>query len=291
MRHTVSRFIVRRRLLALIALTPLLLGAGRVEVAPAVEMHYVEAGEGPPIVFVPGWTMTTELFRAQIEAFSDHHRVLSYDPRSHGESTKTSEGNTYAQHGRDLGAFIAHLKLDEVVLVGWSSGSHSVLAYVREHGVDKLRGVVLIDEPPKAVGDVATEWVYGTFEDYRSTFQSLLYGREKSAEGLARWMMAREPTEQEVRWIVEQSLKTPNEAALSLMVDTTLLDYTAEAKALEGAVPLLFMVRQSWEAKARSWINKHLPAAEVVVMGSHAEHLEQPEVFNAKLRRFLNRLE
>ncbi|MCG8456128.1 MAG: hypothetical protein MI919_07590, partial [Holophagales bacterium] len=93
---------MRRRLLATIALTPLLLGAaGRVEVAPGVEMHYVEAGEGRPIVFVPGWTMTTELFRAQIEGFSEHHRVLSFDPRSHGKSTKTSEGNTYAQHGRD----------------------------------------------------------------------------------------------------------------------------------------------------------------------------------------------
>lgn len=275
---------------AMLALSPLLLGAGRVEVEPGVELFYVEAGKGPPVVFVPGWTMTTEVFRAQIEAFSGHYRVLSVDPRSHGESTKTTEGNTYAQHGRDLGAFITRLGLDDIVLVGWSSGSHSVLAYVREHGVGKLRGVVLVDEPPKAVGDTASEWVYGAFEDYRSTLESLLYRRRESAEGLARWMMAREPTEQEVKWIVEQSLETPGEAALSLMVDTTVLDYTPEARVLEGSVPLLFMVRQGWAETARSWIEKHLPRAEVVVLESHAEHLEQPRVFNAKLDRFLSGL-
>ena len=276
--------------LLLLALAPLLLGAGRVEVAPGVELRYVEAGKGRPIVFIPGWTMTTELFRAQLEAFSEHHHVVSFDPRSHGESTKTSDGNTYEQHGRDLGALIEKLGLDDVFLVGWSSGCHDVLAYVREHGVERLRGVVLVDEPPKAVGDSNSEWVYGAYDEYRSTLESLLYRRRESAEGLARWMTTRELSDDEIRWVVEQSLETPTEAALSLMVDTTLLDYTAEARTLDGRVPVLFMVRQSWADQARAWIEKNVPAAQIVTLGSHAEHWEQPEIFNAKLRGFLERL-
>jgi len=280
-----------RKTLLLLAFTPLLLGAGRVQVAPGVDLHYVEAGQGQPIVFIPGWTLTTELFRAQIEAFADSHRVVSFDPRSHGQSTKTSEGNTYAQHGRDLGSLLEKLGLDNVVLVGWSSGSHDVLAYVREHGVDRLRGVVLVDEPPKAVGDSADEWVYGTYDDYRSTLEGLLYRRRESAEGLARWMTARDLSEEEIRWIAEESLKTPTGAALSLMVDTTLLDYTAEARALDGQVPVLFMLRQSWAEDARAWIERTLPAARGITLGSHAEHWEQPKVFNTKLREFLVSLE
>ena len=275
-------------LVLLLALSPLLLGAGRVEVAPGVELHYVEAGEGPPIVFIPGWTLTTEFFQAQLEVFSKHHRVVSFDPRSHGKSTKTFEGNTYEQHGRDLGALLDKLGLDDVVLVGWSSGAHDVLAYVRAHGVEKLRGVVLIDEPPKAVGDSKSEWVYGAYDDYRSTLESLLYRR--SAAGLARWMTARELSEDEVQWVVEQSLETPTAAALALMVDITLLDYTAETRALDGAVPVLFMVRQDWAAEAGAWIRENVPTAQVVTLGSHAEHWEQPEEFNAKLRDFLEHL-
>lgn len=280
-----------RHLLLILACTPFLVGAGRVQVAPGVELRYVEAGEGQPMVFIPGWTLTSEFFRAQLAAFSDRYRVVSFDPRSHGSSTKTSEGNTYEQHGRDLSALIEKLELDDVVLIGWSSGSHAVLAYVREHGVENLRGVVLVDEPPKAVGDSDSEWVYGDYADYRSTLESLLYRRQKSAEGLARWMTARELSPEELQWVVEQSLETPTGAALSLMVDTTLLDYTAEARALDGEVPVLFMVRQSWADDARAWIEKNVPAARVITLGSHAEHWEQPEIFNAKLGDFLGGLQ
>ncbi|MEM7051314.1 MAG: alpha/beta hydrolase [Acidobacteriota bacterium] len=274
-----------------LVLTPSLLAADRVPVAPGVELHYVEAGEGAPMVFVPGWTMTSDLFRAQIEAFSDNHRVLSFDPRSHGKSTKVGEGNTYAQHGRDLGALLDQLGLDEVVLIGWSSGCHDVLAYVREYGVAKLRGVVLVDEPPKAVGDPEAEWVYGDFDDYRGTLESLLYRRRESAEGLARWMTARDLEEEELRWVVDQSLATPTEAALSLMVDTMLLDYTAEARSLDGRVPVLFMVREGWVDTARAWIEKSIPAAQVEVLSSHAEHWERPREFNRKLRKFLDSID
>ena len=276
--------------LLLTLLSIFLLGASRVPVAPGVELHVEEAGSGSPLVFIPGWTMTTLFFEGQVAAFADRYRVITFDPRSHGRSTKTADGNTYAQHGRDLGALLAHLELDEVVLVGWSSGAHDVLSYVREHGTARLRAVVLVDEPPKAVGNRDEEWVYGSFDGYRSTFESILYRREKSAEGLARWMVSRELDDHEIERIVAESTKTPNEAALALMVDTTLLDYTAEARALDGEVPVLYMVRESWVDQARGWLRENAPSAEIVTLGSHAEHWERPEVFNRKLEAFLDRL-
>lgn len=279
---------------ALLFLAPALLLAppqeGRVEVAPGVELYYEEAGEGTPLVFIPGWTLTTDFFTAQLDGFSEDHRVVAFDPRSHGRSTKTTEGNTYVQHGRDLGVLLEELALGGVVLVGWSSGAHDALAYVREHGTERLRAVVLVDEPPKAVGDAEREWVWGAFGGYRSTFESILYRRRASAEGLARWMVARDLEDEELRWIVDESLKTPVEAALSLMVDTTILDFSDEARALDGVVPVLYMVREEWAADARAWLDAHAPAAEVVTLGSHAEHWERPDVFNAKLRDFLARL-
>lgn len=280
-----------RRTLLLVLLAPWLLGAGRAPVAPGVELHYVEAGEGPPLVFVPGWTLTTELFEAQLDAFADRHRVVAFDPRSHGRSTKTSEGNTYMQQGRDLAALLDHLELDDVVLVGWSSGGHTVLSSIRETGLEGLRAVVLVDEPPKAVGDPSSEWVWGAYEGYRSTFRSILYERRESAAGLARWMVGRDLSDEEVDWIVAESLRTPAEAALALMVDTTLLDYSPEARLLDGKVPVLYMVREEWAESAGSWLRENAPAAELVTLESHAEHWEAPERFNAKLERFLSCLD
>ncbi|MEM1248559.1 MAG: alpha/beta hydrolase [Acidobacteriota bacterium] len=268
----------------------LLVASERVPVAADVELHVVESGSGPALVFVPGWTMTTEFFEPQLEAFADSYRVLTFDPRSHGASTKTATGNTYEQHGRDLAVLLDRLELRDVVLVGWSSGCHDVLAYVRARGVERLRGVVLIDEPPKAVGDASKEWVYGSFEGYRSTFESTLHARRDSAEGLARWMVERELTSDEIDWIVEESLKTPDEAALTLMVDTTLLDFVPEAKRLDGAVPVLYMLREDWGQAPVRWLRENTPAAKVARLGSHAEHWEKPAVFNAKLEEFLETL-
>lgn len=275
----------------LVLLSLSLLGAGRAPVAPRVELHYVEAGSGSPLVFVPGWTMTTELFEAQLKAFADRYRVVTFDPRSHGRSTKTSEGNTYSQHGRDLAALLDHLGLKDVVVVGWSSGCHDILAYVREKGTQRLRAVVLVDEPPKAVGDPSSEWVYGGYDGYRSTLESILYRRRDSAVGLARWMVNRELSDEEIEWIVAQSLQTPDEAALSLMVDTTLLDYSPEARFLDGKLPVAYMVREEWAETARSWLRDNAPAAQVLTLSSHAEHWEEPDRFNAKLDRFLSGLD
>jgi len=175
--------------------------------------------------------------------------------------------------------------------VGWSSGCHDVLAYVRAHGTERLRGVVLIDEPPKAVGSPEDLWIYGSFSGYRSTFESILYDREEGAEGLARWMVGRALTDEELGWIVSESLRTPREAALSLMVDTTLVDFSQEARHLDGTVPVLYMVREDWVDSVRRWLEANSPNAELAVLATHAEHWEDPETFNAKLDRFLEELE
>ena len=64
------------------------------EVAPGIEIYY--EGEGIPLILVPGWTFTTKVFDHQFAEFSGTHRVISFDPRSHGRSTVTLEGNNYA---------------------------------------------------------------------------------------------------------------------------------------------------------------------------------------------------
>ena len=72
------------------------------EVEPGVELYYEDHGAGSPLVFVPGWTFTTEVFVHQVEYFSGTHRVVSFDPRSQGRSTLTLQGNDYPTQSADL---------------------------------------------------------------------------------------------------------------------------------------------------------------------------------------------
>jgi non-heme chloroperoxidase len=74
-----------------------------VEIEPGVDLYVEETGAGRPLVFIPGWTMTTEVFARQVARFAADYRVITYDPRCQGRSSKTLHGVNYAQHGRDLG--------------------------------------------------------------------------------------------------------------------------------------------------------------------------------------------
>ena len=81
------------------------------EVEPGVEIYYEDTGDGAPLVFVPGWTFSTEVFDRQVTHFSTTHRVVSFDPRSQGRSALTLQGNDYATQSADLCKLIDHLNL------------------------------------------------------------------------------------------------------------------------------------------------------------------------------------
>ena len=89
-----------------------------VSVAPGVELHFWEKGEGTPLVFIPGLTFSGEIFKAQVEHFAVDYRVIAIDPRGKGYSSKTMDGNDYLTHGQDLAALIDTLDLKDAVLIG-----------------------------------------------------------------------------------------------------------------------------------------------------------------------------
>lgn len=119
------------------------------EVVPGVALHYVDVGEGRPIVFVPGFSFPIDVFEKQIAYFSKFFRCIAVDPRCHGKSTITHLGNTYDQQGADLGRFINGLGLKNVVLAAWSFGALSAWAYVEQFGLSNVAAVITIDNSPE----------------------------------------------------------------------------------------------------------------------------------------------
>ena len=128
----------------------------RVSVDGVTELHYVEAGAGDPILFVPGWTMGWEVFIRQLNSLSATHRVISLDPRSQGDSSRSVERNTYSQQGKDVASFISALGLKNVVLVGWSYGGLAAYAYTEAAGTQGLKALIIVDMTPKPLGSLDT---------------------------------------------------------------------------------------------------------------------------------------
>ena len=136
-----------------------------VTVAPGVELHILEKGEGKPLVFIPGLTFSGEIFKNQLEYFSSEYRVIAIDPRGQGYSAKTVDGNDYLTHGRDVAGLIDALSLKDIVLIGWSTGNLDTWSYVQQFGKDKLRGVVTIDMSPLPLSPDPKWWTEGTIEE------------------------------------------------------------------------------------------------------------------------------
>lgn len=251
----------------------------------STNLYVEEIGEGETLLFIPGWTMTHRFFEKQKEHFSRQYHVVLYDPRGQGRSDKTTYKNTYAHHAMDLRELILQKDLNEIVLIGWSSGCLTLYEYLRAFGVDRVRKMVFIDEPPKWIGNREEEWVYGTFDDYRSSLRGMISGPSEP-DDIIDWMLNDSIDDPNRTWMRKEIRMTPPHIALSLYIDGLVSDYTKEVGQLE--IPSVFMVRDSWYDRASSWLKIHASEAKIKAITSHAMFWERAEEFNTLLEDFID---
>jgi non-heme chloroperoxidase len=249
-----------------------------------VRLHYLEAGKGPAIVFIPGWTMPAWIWEKQIAHFAPRYHVIAVDPRSQGESDKPADGNYPERRARDYKELIDHLKLASPVLVGWSMGVHELLAYADEFGPGSAGGIVLVDgflweKPDPQMVQGLGKWMHAFQRD-----------RRKFLKGFVPSMYRKPQTDDYFKRISEASLATPtNTAALLIhnMMDRE--DWTPVlAKLAEAKTPVLG-VFTGQEKKTVELLRARLPAAQVVVFedAGHALFVDDAEQFNTMLQRFV----
>ena len=272
--------------------------AGNVAVADDLVVHYQASGNGArTVLLVPGWTMNTEVFSRQLTYFANcgEYRFVTYDPRGHGLSSKTATGNHYEQHGRDLHAFIEAMRLDDIVLGGWSFGVLDVLAYIEQFGREKLSGVIMLDGSPKSRGvDNRTEWVSYRYDDAddREKFFTLGPLRNRQATNLefAKWMLE-DANDEAIRWVLDITNQTASETAALLNATGAFLDYSDVLRGLDGRVPLLYVVSEELGDVVATWCSEHTPSAQLAAFGKHLMFWERHTQFNALLQRFLRTIE
>ena len=263
------------------------------ETEPGVEIYYEITGEGPPLIFVPGWTFTTEVFDRQASHFSSSYQVITFDPRSQGRSTVTLEGNDYSTQSSDLAKLISHLKIGSPVIVGWSYGCLSLWGLVRAQGTGNLNGMVFVDLPPVPVSG-KDEWVEMSLEQARDFYQSLTTSR-RHRERVARYakntMVQRKLEPDELDWIVEQSVKSPAWVAAAYCAAGMFSNYESESRIVDREMKTLFIIADEAADKAAKYLRKNLPNAKAEYLGGHFMFWEFPNEFNAILENYLKDLD
>ncbi|HEV8221269.1 MAG TPA: alpha/beta hydrolase [Streptosporangiaceae bacterium] len=125
-----------------------------------LRLHVREWGkaDGPPILFIHGWSQNHLCWIRQYEsALAGEFRLVAYDLRGHGMSEAPLEPEHYTDGklwADDVAAIIDELHLDRPVLVGWSYGAFIISDYVRAHGQDQIAAIDFVEGAVK-LGEAA----------------------------------------------------------------------------------------------------------------------------------------
>src|SRR5580700_5491408 len=110
-----------------------------------IEIYYEDHGSGSPVVLIHGWPLDGDAWEKQTAALlGAGHRVITYDRRGFGRSSKPAIGYNYDTFAADLDVLLNTLDLTDVALVGHSMGTGEITRYIGKYGTERLRKVVLI---------------------------------------------------------------------------------------------------------------------------------------------------
>ena len=104
-----------------------------------IELYYEDHGSGQPVVLIHGYPLDGSSWEKQTAALLQAgHRVITYDRRGFGKSSKPTEGYDYDTFAADLDTLLTTLDLNDAVLVGFSMGTGEVGRYLGTYGSARI---------------------------------------------------------------------------------------------------------------------------------------------------------
>jgi non-heme chloroperoxidase len=115
------------------------------ENSAAIRIYYEDHGSGSPVVLVHGYALNGHSWEKQEAALlAAGHRVITYDRRGFGASSRPSVGYDFGTLATDLHVLLSRLDLRDVVLTGFDMGTGEVARYLSAHGPERVRKAVLV---------------------------------------------------------------------------------------------------------------------------------------------------
>jgi microsomal epoxide hydrolase len=254
-----------------------------------VKLHYLEAGAGPTIVFVPGWTAHAEIWEPQLVHFAASHRVIALDPRSQGRSEKTTDGHHLIRRAKDIGELIEHLGEAPAVVVGWSLAVLEILTYAQEFGPDPFRGVVLVDMYLGVDEKLGEPHPWEPLA--RTYIAGLQIDRQNWTREFVRGLYHSEQSDEYLDAVTQALLATPTNTAVTLLSNLILMEERDLRPVLDELDrPVLFLASsEPWAVAEAEMVRERWPEIRVKVFDNtgHALFVDKPKQFNRELEKFL----
>lgn len=124
---------------------------------PGLDLAYLEAGEGFPLVLLHGWPEWSAVYRRLLPLLAPRFRLLAPDLRGFGDSEAERPAVAVEDYVADLAAFADALGLERFGLVGHDVGGFLMLDYARQ-APERLAGLFGFDWPNLGIG---ARWLQG----------------------------------------------------------------------------------------------------------------------------------
>jgi 3-oxoadipate enol-lactonase len=256
-----------------------------------IRLHYVQAGQGVPLVMVHGYPLDHTLWQSQLDGLSDIAQVIAPDLRGFGQSDAPEGIYTMDAQADDLAALLDALKIERSVVCGLSMGGYIALAFWRKYAA-RVHGLILVDTRAEADAPAARQARLNTAERVRQK------GTVFVVEDMLPRLLAevtRQSRPDVVKFAREMMLRQSSVGVVGALLGM------AERPDLMPLLPTINVptlcvfgaedVITPAETEGRL-LAEAIPNARLVVIpnAGHLSNLEQPEAFNAAAREFIARV-
>jgi len=151
--------------------------------ANGIRQHYLQAGEGAPVVLLHGFPETSYAWRHQVPELADKYRVIAPDLRGYGETDKPATGYDKRNMAKDLRELMRVLEIPKIALVGHDRGARVATRFAKDHPEALDRLVVMDNVPTRIVARdfnpvMAKAYWFFIFNQIPDLPEALIAGRE-----------------------------------------------------------------------------------------------------------------
>jgi 3-oxoadipate enol-lactonase len=243
-----------------------------------------------PLIFIHGFPFSRQMWTAQSDGLKDVARVITYDIRGFGKSTRGKQKASIDLYASDLVRLMESLKIEKAVVCGLSMGGY-ILMNAATRFPERFTGLILCDTQCIADSDENRQKRYDTaakikkegLDDFASGFVKNVFFREtleKQSEIVDSIMELIRSTDPETVCGALEALAERHETCTALKkvnIPTLIICGKEDTVTPLSQAELLFSTIK--DSKLH-----------VIENAGHMSNLEQPEIFNGHVMGFLSGL-
>lgn len=128
-----------------------------------INLHYRTAGEGPVLLLLHGFTLSSDQWRPFIEPFAKTHRVIAMDMPGHGKSDLLGEPFSFERWSELMLKTLDQMEIDKIYAAGHSAGAITLM-HMATQKPDLIESLAIISGGHRYTAKAREDLRYDSFK-------------------------------------------------------------------------------------------------------------------------------